>query len=358
MDIQVVVMAGGVGSRFWPLSRARRPKQFLSILSRKSMLEETVERLLPLAPWSHIWTVANAGQTQTIRKLLPRLPGRNALVEPEGRNTAPSLILATAAVAVRRPGSAVIVLPSDHLITDSAVFLRQLESGAGAASRERALVTFGIKPSFPATGYGYIRVSAEPASTVKGFPFHRVLEFKEKPGLDDARAFMAAGDYYWNSGMFVWTPEVFAAQLETHAPDFFPHWQNTLAALKKKDRAALAKAFKAMPAKSIDYALMEKASKVYVCPARFGWSDVGAWSSLIDIWAKDSGGNAARGETVSLDSGGSLVHNPGRLTALVGVRDLIIVNTPDALLICRKDQDQRVKEVIAALAKSGKKSLL
>jgi mannose-1-phosphate guanylyltransferase len=358
MDIQVIVMAGGAGTRFWPLSRARKPKQFLSIVSPKTMLEETVERLLPLVPWTHIRTIANAQQSRMIRKLLPRLPRRNLLVEPMGRNTAPSLILATAAVYSRHPESAVIVLPSDHRITDSAVFLRQLEAGARLASRERKLVTFGIRPSFPATGYGYIHVSGQPAAQSKGFAFHDVLEFKEKPDLEQARAFVASGDYYWNSGMFIWTPDVFAAKLKAHAPDFYPLWLKILAALKNNSEAALIRAFKAMPALSIDYALMEKASDVYVCPARFGWSDVGAWSSLLDVWAKDGQGNAARGETLGLESEGCLVYNPGKLTALVGVKDLIVVNTEDALLICRKDRDQRVKDVIGILAKGNKKSFL
>jgi len=358
MDIQVIVMAGGVGARFWPLSRTRRPKQFLPITTSKTMLEETVERLLPLIPWANIRTIANAEQSRMIRKLLPRLPKANLLVEPMGRNTAPSLILATAEIFRRDPRAAVVVLPSDHDITRTDIFLRQIKAGARAASKERALVTFGIKPTFPATGYGYIHVSRPPAAVSNGFPFHHVLEFKEKPGLEQARAFMAGGDYYWNSGMFIWTPEVFAEKLEAHAPEFFSFWTRILAALKTKSSAGMSRAFKEIPALSIDYALMEKASGVLVCPAKFGWSDVGAWSSLLDVWTKDGQGHAVRGEALSLESGGCLVYNPGKMTALIGVQDLIVVNTEDALLICRKDRDQKVKEVIGLLAQSDKKSFL
>jgi mannose-1-phosphate guanylyltransferase len=358
MEIQVVVMAGGTGTRFWPLSRARRSKQFLPILGSRTMLEDTVERLRPLVPWSNILTVADAERTRLIARLLPRLPRRNRVVEPAGRNTAPSLILATAEVYRRNPQAAVIVLPSDHAITETKVFLRQLKAGARAAVADKRLITFGLLPSYPATGYGYIHASAEPVARHQGFPFHEALEFKEKPGLDQARDFLAEGDYYWNSGMFIWTPEVFAAQLEAHAPDFFPFWRRILTAMEKRDVAAVTRVFKAMPALSIDYALMEKASGIYVCPGRFGWSDVGAWSSLLDVWKKDGEGNASRGELLSLESEGSLVYNPGKLTALIGVKDLIVVNTGDALLICRRDKDQRVKDVIGVLAETGKKKYL
>ena len=358
LDIRVVIMAGGSGTRFWPLSRRTKPKQFLPIISSKTMVEETVERLLPLVPWSRIRTVANAQQTRLIRKLLPKLPARNALVEPSGRNTAPSLMLATAAVYHENPEAAVIVLPSDHLITDNSVFLKQLESGAEAAVREKKLVTFGIRPTHPATGYGYIHVSAEPAAKHRGFPFHDVLEFKEKPDREQAKLFLASGGFYWNSGMFVWTPAVFAAGLAVHAPEFHASWLKLLAALKKRSAAETARVFNSIPALSIDYALMEKARGVLVGPSRFGWSDVGAWSSLLDVWPKDSKRNAAKGETIAVESDGCLVFNPDKLTALVGLKDIIIVNTGDALLVCRKDRDQQVKDVIAALTKAGRKRYL
>jgi mannose-1-phosphate guanylyltransferase len=354
MDIQVVVMAGGSGTRFWPLSRRAKPKQFLPIISSRTMVAETVERLLPLAPWAKIRTVANAQQTRLIRKLLPKIPARNTIVEPSGRNTAPSLMLATAEIYRENPEAAVIVLPSDHLIADTDVFLKQLESGAQAAVKDKRLVTFGIRPTYPATGYGYIHASAEPVGKHKGFPFHGVLEFKEKPDREQAKLFLASGRYYWNSGMFVWTPEVFAAELKAHAPDFHPSWPKLLASLQKRSAIETTRVFNGLPAMSIDYALMEKAQGVLVCPSRFGWSDVGAWSSLLEVWPRDDQRNAAKGETIAVDSEGCLVFNPDKLTALVGVKDLVIVNTGDALLVCRKDRDQQVKHVIAALVKGGR----
>ncbi len=350
-DIQVVIMAGGSGTRFWPLSRKTRPKQFLPIISRKTMVEETIDRLLPLVPWTKIRTIADAEQTRTIRKLLPKLPGRNLLVEPQARNTAPSLILATAVIGLENPKASVVVLPADHLITDTAVFRGQLEAGARVAAQEQKLVTFGIPPTYPSTGYGYIHVSAEPAAEHRGFTFHRVLEFKEKPDLEQAKAFLAGGDYYWNSGMFIWTPEVFAAELEANAPAFYLLWTKTLTALKKKSAAGLARVFKSMPALSIDYALMEKAKGVLVCPGRFGWSDVGSWVALADIWPKGEGGHAVRGEAVFVDSRDCLVYSLDKLTAVVGLKDIIVVDTPDALLVCHKEADQKVRDVINLLKK-------
>jgi mannose-1-phosphate guanylyltransferase len=358
LDIRVVIMAGGSGTRFWPLSRANRPKQFLPVTGRRSMLEETVERLRPLVPPGNIYTVADAAKTRTIVRLLPRLHSRNLIVEPEGRNTAPSLVLAAARIHAENPAAVIVVLPSDHLIRDVPVFLRQLEAGCRTADARRALVTFGIPPAFPSTGYGYIRASEKPAGRSGGFYFHDVASFEEKPPLKKARKFIRAKNYTWNSGMFIWRADVFALKLKTHAPDYAVGWDRLLAAFGKGSLRAAASAFKSLPAKSIDYALMEKASGVLVFPARFGWSDVGSWSSLLNVWPRDARGNAARGGVFAAESSGNLVYNPGRLTALIGVENLIVVNTEDALLVCRRDMDQRVKDVIEELKRRKNKPLL
>jgi mannose-1-phosphate guanylyltransferase len=355
--IRVVIMAGGSGTRFWPLSRQKRPKQFLPITGSKTMLEETVDRLEPFVPLSRITTVADAEQTETIRRLIPRLPAENCLIEPQAKNTAPSLILATASLFNQDPKAAVIVLPSDHLIGDVPVYLKQLEAGADAACASDSLITFGIRPSFPATGYGYIHFAKKKSSTFGGFSFFDVLEFKEKPALKQAQEFLAAGNYWWNSGMFIWRAETFAAKLKKHAPEFWPFWERTAAALRAGNRREVEAVFKEAPSLSIDFALMEKAQGVVVCPADFRWSDVGAWSSLLEVWPKDGQGNAARGELLSLDSGNCLVYSPGKLTALVGVNDLIVVETEDALLVCRRDQDQKVKDILDKLKKNGRTSL-
>ena len=354
LRIRAVIMAGGSGTRFWPLSRRDKPKQFLPIVSQKTMLEETVERLSPLIPWRDIYAVANLRQTKAIRAALPSWPKDNLLIEPVGKNTAPSLILATAWIYLQDPKAVVAALPADHLIRDPALFRKKLRAGAEAASLGDAIVTLGIPPSYPATGYGYIHFEREKMRSVSGETFFRVRGFKEKPNARLARLFLKKGNYYWNSGMFLWRADVFAHKLGKYAPSLFPFWEKILEALQKRNRRAVTTLFQGVPSISIDYALMEKAEGVLVCEGNFGWSDVGAWSSLAEIWQRDGMGNAAKGEYIALEAQNCLIYNPQRLTALVGVNDLIIVNTEDGLLICSKSQDQKVREIIELVKKSGR----
>jgi mannose-1-phosphate guanylyltransferase len=357
-DIRAVIMAGGSGTRFWPLSRKRIPKQFLPIVGERTMIEDTADRVLPLIPLEKIHTVANNLQTRTIGRLLPGIPKENLIVEPKGKNTAPSLVLATARIYLKNPKAVVVVLPSDHLITRPAVFLKKLEAAAQAVASEDVLATFGIPPAYPSTGYGYIHFKNSGVKRHSGETFYPVEEFTEKPPYDRAIQFLKEGRYLWNSGIFVWRADVFARKLERFAPDLHAHWTKMVAALKTGAKARIDAAFEAMPSISIDYALMEKARGVLVCRGDFGWSDVGAWSSLADIWEKDESGNAFKGESIVLDSRNSLCFNPGRITALVGVKDLIVVNTKDALLVCRKDLDQKVRDILELLSKKGRTDYL
>jgi mannose-1-phosphate guanylyltransferase len=352
-DIRAVILAGGRGTRFWPLGRAARPKQFLAIAGSEPMLLETVQRVRPLVPPRRVTLIADAAQTRQARKLLPGLPRASFLVEPEARNTAPALMLATARVFLENPEAVVAVLPADHLITDRARFLSRLRAGAEAASREDAFVVFGIPPTHAATGFGYIRLDRRAGRRIGGTAFYPVLGFKEKPAAAQAEEYVASGEYAWNSGMFMWRAGVFAEKIRRFAPRLEPAWRALVAALRSKRPADLGRAFRLAPALSIDYALMEKAEGVLVADGDFGWSDVGAWSTLLGLWPKDAAGNAARGETITLDSRNCVVWNPGHLTALVGVRDLIVVETGDALLVCDVSADQRVRDVVAAL--KGKK---
>jgi mannose-1-phosphate guanylyltransferase len=351
-DVRAVILAGGRGTRFWPLGREARPKQFLRIAGRDPMLLETVRRVLPVVPARRVTVVADAAQTRLARRLLPRLPKASFLVEPSARNTAPSLMLATARIWLDNPEAVVAVLPADHLIRDEARFLRRLRAGVEAAARERTFVTFGIPPSYPATGYGYIRHDRGRGRKIAGTAFYPVQAFKEKPSVAVADEYLASGDYAWNSGMFLWRAGVFAEKLERFAPELGPAWRTIVSALRSKSPAKLRSAFASTPALSIDYALMEKVEGVLVADGDFGWSDVGAWSTLLEIWPKDSGGNAARGEVVALDARGCLVWNPGRLTVLVGVRDLVVVEAGDALLVCDATLDQKVKDVVEALRRT------
>ncbi len=358
MDFFALILAGGVGSRFWPLSREKTPKQFLPIISEKSMIEETVQRLRPLFPESKILTISNADQAQTIKTLLPNLLEDNILVEPQGKNTAPSLLLATASVYLNNPTAVLAVLPADHLITDPETFLKKLEAGARLASQSSELITFGIPPTSPATGYGYIRFSKNNPIRVQDEIFYSVQEFKEKPDYEQAVHFLKEGTYFWNSGMFLWQAEAFAQKLESYSPSMYTYWLKILTALKENDPPRIAAIFAEIPAISIDYALMEKASGVRMCEGTFGWSDVGSWSALENIWDKDDDANALKGQHLSINSHHCIVYNPEKLTALVGVRDIIVVNTGDALLVCHKDSDQKVKELVENLKKKKQNEFL
>jgi mannose-1-phosphate guanylyltransferase len=351
-DVRAVILAGGRGTRFWPVGRAAMPKQFLRIIGRDPMLVETVRRIRPLVPSRRVTLVADAASTRLARKLLPRLPAANFLVEPAARNTAPALMLATARVWLENPEAVVAVLPADHLIRDEARFLRALRAGVEAAARERAFVTFGIPPAYPATGYGYIRHDRESGRKIGGAVFYRVQGFKEKPNLTQADEYLASGDCAWNSGMFLWRADVFAEKLEVFAPELLPAWIGIVGALRAGNRRKLQASFALVPALSVDYALMEKVEGVLMADGDFGWSDVGAWSTLFDIWPRDANGNACRGDVLALGAKNCLVWNPGRLTALIGVRDIIVVEAGDALLVCDAALDQRVKEIVDTLKKT------
>jgi len=354
MDFFAVIMAGGKGTRFWPLSRVKKPKQFLPIISEKTMIEETIHRILSQVDHSNIFTIANSEQTKIMKNLLINIPEENFLVEPQGKNTAPSLMLATAAIYLKNPKAVIAALPADHLIKDSSLFLKKLKASAAAAAKGEYLITFGIPPTYPATGYGYIEFSQENSLRIKGEDFFHVKGFKEKPDYEKAQTFLKVGNYSWNSGMFLWKAEVFAKKLRSFSPKMFPYWKKILEALRYKDNAKIVSIFEDIPSISIDFALMEKAKGILMCKGEFGWSDVGSWSSLADIWTKDKYENNFKADGIVLDSKNCLVYNPHKVTALVGVKDLIVVNTEDALLICRKDEDQKVKRIVEIIEKKGK----
>ena len=353
LDLRVIILAGGSGTRFWPLSRQQNPKQYLKIISDKSLIEETVSRLQGLVPPSRIYTIAIAGQTRILRRLLPRLPAKNFLVEPEAHNTAPSLLLATATMYLKNPEAVVIALPADHFIRDVKDFRRKLILAAEAARKFKKIVMFGIPPVSPATAYGYIHVTREKRQEIDGEEFYQVRGFREKPDLPTALEFIQSGEYYWNSGIFLWRADTFAENLRDYAPELFSAWIKLLPALRKDDRREIRRLFLEIPSLSIDYALIEKIYGSLMSPGDFGWSDLGSWSALYDYLPEDEDCNVARGRLVSQESRNCLVFNPGKLTALIGVENLIVVNAGDALLVCRRDQDQKVRELVERLKREG-----
>ncbi len=349
--MDIVILAGGSGTRFWPLSRRLKPKQLMSVFGGKSMLQRTVERVIPLRP-RRIMVVTNALQAaETARQLdyLKDMP-IDIIAEPVGRNTAPAIGLAATIIAAEDPEAVMAVLPADHYILAEEEFRATLLRAA-AAARLGHLVTLGIKPNRPETGYGYIEAGQMPDDAGA----YRVQRFVEKPMIEKALEFLAAGNFYWNSGMFVWQVRVILAEMEKHLPELAsalrrlnipPDTGDLPAALAPQVEAV----YRQLKSESIDYGVMEKAGNVTVIPADFGWSDVGSWRALPEVMAPDGAGNVLiAGEGINIDSAGCLVYGGDKLVALVGVKDLIVVDTEDALLVCAAERAQDVKKVVEIL---------
>lgn len=351
----IVILAGGSGTRFWPLSRKRMPKQLISVFGGRSMLQRTVERVIPLNP-KRILVVTNALQAaETARQLesFTTVP-IDIIAEPKARNTAPAIGLAASIIARYDPDGVMVVLPADHFIVHEERFRVVLQEAVKVAL-DGHLVTLGITPTNPETGYGYIE--AEERQTPQGC--RPVKRFVEKPSIEKAMGFLAAGNFYWNSGMFVWQACTILDRIREQMPqlsqslarlEFSPDiWE--IADLKPRIEAI----YEDVPAESIDYGVMERARDVVVIPSEFGWSDVGSWTALPELMEGDDSGNVYINTpaAVTLDADGCLVYGGGRLTALVGVRDLIVVNTGDALLVCDKGRAQDVRKVVEELKTRG-----
>jgi len=353
-----VIMAGGKGSRFWPRSRAALPKQLLDIFSDKSMIQETVQRIGGLVPAERIVIVTGGEHAEAIYQQLPEIPRENILIEPIGRNTAPCICMAALWVEKKEPGAIMAVLPADHHIGAPHEFCCCLESAAEAALQLDALVTIGITPRSPETGYGYIQYGKE-TGAYKGLAAYRVQRFLEKPALAKAREFLAQGNFLWNSGMFIWKAATILSEIKTYLPEMY----SALAAVVPQLGTAQAQqtmdaAYHAIESISIDYGVMEKSAKVVILKGDFGWSDVGSWSAVYDISEKDAQGNVVHGDVISVDTNGSFIYSKKKLTAVVGLDDIVIVETDDALLVCAKDRVQDVKKVVDILEQQGKKKYL
>lgn len=345
-----VIMAGGRGTRFWPRSRARQPKQFLPLLGEKNFLQETIERIDPIIPADRILIITGAPFVEMVREGFPAIPEENILGEPVGRNTAPCIALA-AAVAEKRwgPDEVMAVLPADHYIADRKPFVDLLWKGAEACSGSSVLVTLGIRPSRPETGYGYLEMG-EAWKEISGTPSYRVDRFVEKPNLEKAKEYLAAGNYLWNSGMFLWTVGAIRAELERHLPELREAMDAFREGKSSDLTALLTHYFPLMPSVSIDYGVMEKAKDVIAMAAEFPWNDVGSWEALSDLIVPDNEGNYVIGDFLGVDSGHCVVHSPHKLVAAIGVHNLVIVETDDALLICPRDRAQEVRAVVERLA--------
>lgn len=340
-----VIMAGGSGERFWPLSRKATPKQLLNIVGRGTMIEQTAARLWPLVDKSRTWVVTTADQAPAIRRLLPGIPDSHILEEPVGRNTAPCVALAAYAIAREDPEAVMVILPADHVISPKKGFQKSLRSAVAAAAETGSLVTIGITPTFPATGYGYIR-RGKKAGNFACSEFYRVDRFIEKPEPDRARQLIRSPLYTWNSGIFIWSFQAIARALEEHLPEVARKLQPLKSLPLRRRGPFLRKTYPGLPAVSIDYGIMEKHRKVLVTAAGFHWDDVGSWASLTNYLRPDREGNRGRGEMAVLDSNGCLGVSTGPLIGLIGVSDLVVVVTGDAVLVCPREKAQDVKKLV------------
>ena len=343
-NVFTVIMAGGSGTRFWPLSRSSLPKQFLPLTSKQPLIAETMKRMAGLSTPAQISVVCGAKHAALVRKALPRLPKQNVVVEPEARNTAPAIALACAHVAHSDPAGVIVVLPSDQHVADVAAFQESVIEAVRVA-QTGFIVTLGIKPTRPETGYGYIRLGEPMTGDAR-----KVAAFVEKPNHETAQGYLVSGDYLWNAGIFVFRADVMLAAFASHMPEVVKPLELIRQAWgTKKAAAVLAREFKKMPSTSIDYGIAERAPNIAVVPASCGWSDVGSFNALAEVRPTDSQGNVAEGETVIIDSSGCVVLGGKKLIAVVGMNDVVVVDAGDAFLVLPKDKCQDVRKVVEAL---------
>ncbi|MBC2595078.1 mannose-1-phosphate guanylyltransferase [Ruficoccus amylovorans] len=347
----VVIMAGGRGERFWPQSRLRKPKHLLPIVGETSMLSQTIDRLEGLVPVENVFVITNAEQRDAVLEVCPALKPENVIGEPVGRDTAPAVGLAALLVKRRDAQAVFAILPADHVIHDAAGFQRVLRAGFDAASAEPVLVTIGIQPAFPATGYGYIHKGQE-WTQFDDLPAYRVRRFVEKPDLETARSYVDSGEYFWNAGMFIWAVPTVEAAFEQHSPGHFRDFSAMNAALDAGESldAAMQRFYPKMEKISVDFALMEKADNVVTIPSAFDWDDVGEWPAIARHHEADANGNVLKGEAmVEAGANNIIVSSKGHLTAIVGADDLIVVHTDDATLVCPKSRAQEIKALVKRL---------
>jgi mannose-1-phosphate guanylyltransferase len=359
----VIIMAGGRGERFWPLSREKAPKQLLALLGKKSFLQEAVERVLPIVPAKNIFVITNAAQLPEVKKQLPKIPKENLVAEPVGRDTCAAVTLGAALVGARSTTGVMAVLPADHVIPDAKKFQQVLSDAFDLAAQGQAIVTIGIKPTEPATGYGYIHVGNElpklPGVKTKT-AFFKAEKFVEKPNFETALEYVNSGQYRWNAGMFVWSFVTVTNGLEKHQPEMFAACQRWFKVANHPAKLAkvLAKEYPEIKRISIDYALMEKAQNVVVADGAFAWDDLGAWNALSRHLKPDAEGNCAVAEFIHVDAARNLIFDARTKNktpiAIVGLRDSILVQTDDAVLLAHKSQAQKIKELVKKLSADAK----
>ena len=349
-----VIMAGGRGTRFWPSSRKNNPKQLLDIIGPDSMLQMTIDRLKKISSLEDIFIVTSRELAPKIRKRVKGVNKKNIIVEPNGKNTAPAIALAALHIKKIRKDAVMAIFPSDHLIIGAKQFLKTLRSSFRVANKKDALVTIGIKPTYPSTGYGYIQYNKkEPLLKLNVF---KVKAFAEKPHLTLAKRFLKSGDFLWNGGMFVWKADVFLEEMKKHMPDLNEIMQKI--DLRIQQRKHFNDIWDSIEPVSIDYGLLEKSNSIYAVEADFKWNDLGSWSSIYNVSTKTKDKNVVRGKGVVIDGTNNLIESKKQFTALVGVSDMAVIATSDAILVVPKDKAEQVKDVVDYLEKHNKDELL
>ena len=348
-----VIMAGGVGTRFWPRSRNKRPKQLLKILDHNTMIQATVSRLKGLVSQDQICIVTTEPQIEEIKGQLPFLSLENLIVEPKGKNTAPCIGLSAIILKHRDPNAVMAVLPADHRILDEQLFRKVLGAAEVIASKQDCLVTIGIHPTYPSTGYGYIQVNGK-VDEINDIDIFKVKTFAEKPDLTTARSFLTSGDFLWNSGMFVWKAKSILREIEESLPELYDGLMEIEKYLGTKSQdEVIKKVYCTIKSISIDYGVMEQSKNVFVLKGEFDWNDVGSWEEIYKISKRDQDNNVIIGDHFAKDTSGCLIDSPNRFIATLGLENLIVIDTDDALLICRRDMAQDVKDLVDAMKRKN-----
>ena len=358
-------MAGGGGTRFWPWSRETRPKQFLPIISSHSMVWETVNRVRTLVTPEKIYIVTSSAQLEGLRREVPQVPKSNHLAEPIGRNTAPCLGLAALHIQKRDPEAVMIALPADHFVADRKGFLKTLRAAIEWTEKKDDLVTLGVRPTEPETGYGYIQ-KGKSLGQANGIEVFKVEAFQEKPTLSRARTYIRRGDYFWNSGIFIWRVKTYLNAMEKFLPQVYEEMIQLAPFLATpEEEKVLAGIYSRFQPISVDYGIMEKASNVALVEAGFPWNDVGSWAALGKIWPKDKNGNSLPKESrvgqrkiLAIDSSGCLIRGEEKLIAVIGLKDMIVVEAGNAFLVCPRERSQEVRRILAELQAQGFKEYL
>jgi mannose-1-phosphate guanylyltransferase len=359
-DLFAVIMAGGSGTRFWPLSRQKTPKQLQAVVGDKPLIAATFDRLEGLIPPENVLVITGPGQDAPTREALPGLPPENVIAEPEGRDTAAAIALGATILAKRNPEAVMAVMPADHVIKPVGLFQATLATACDVAQRTDYLLLFGIRPSFPHTGLGYIHFTDTLERAAGDFPVRKVAAFKEKPDERTAREYVESEEYYWNSGIFVWKASRILREIAEFLPGHATAFEKIGAALgSDRETAVIAEEYSKLKKISIDYAVLEKASDVAVLEAGYEWDDVGSWLALERHFEADERGNVIIGDAMEIGSTGCIIRGSGkRLIAAIDLTNILVVETEDAILVCPKDRDQDVKKLVEELRKRGRNELL